>query len=115
MARRARIPDALARRHQLEKALAPAQALRLAEAYLAEERTVEALAFLVQAEAGDRLQALREQAKLAGDAFLLRQVAAAQGAPPTAEEWQALAEAARAAGKLRYAADAERQADRPEP
>jgi hypothetical protein len=107
-----RLPDALERRHLIEKELAAAQALRLAEAYLAEERVVEALVFLKKAGAEERLQAIEEQAKLDGDVFLMRQVATWLGSPPSAEQWSAAAAAAQERGKLRYAADAERQAGR---
>jgi hypothetical protein len=109
-----RLPDALARRHLIEKELAPAQALRLAEAYLAEERVVEALVFLQKAGALDRLRAIAEQAKLDGDVFLMRQAAALTGEPPSSADWQTAAEAARQRGKLRFAVDAERQAGRQE-
>jgi hypothetical protein len=104
-----KIPDPLARRHLVERELPPAQALRLAEAYLAQGRELEAVDFLRKAGARDRLLALRESALAAGDAFLLRAVSAALGEPPDAAAWQALAEAAAAAGKQRYAADARRQ------
>lgn len=107
-----RLPDALERRHLIEKDLAPAQALRLAEAYLAEERVVEALAFLRKANAEDRLRAIGEQAARDGDVFLMRQAATWLGTAPPAEEWRAAADASRERGKLRYAADAERQASR---
>jgi len=109
-----RLPDALARRHLIEKELTAAHALRLAEAYLAEERVVEALAFLQKAGATDRLRAIAEQAKLDGDVFLMRQAAALSGEPPSAADWRTVGEAARERGKLRFAADAERQADRQE-
>lgn len=112
MARRVRLPDALTRRHLLERTLGKAQAQRIAEGYLAQDRVAEAVAFLRKAEDDERLQSLREQATVEGDAFLLRQVAAAQGKPPEVEEWRAVAEAAQARGKLRYAADAERQLGR---
>lgn len=107
-----KIPDALARRHLIEKELSAAQALRLAEAYLAEDRVVESLVFLKKAGAADRLREIAGQARDAGDVFLMRQVASLLGESPTAEEWRAAAEAARAQGKLRFAADAERQAGR---
>ncbi|CAG0949679.1 hypothetical protein MYXO_00122 [Myxococcaceae bacterium] len=111
---KAKLPDALARRHLVEKSLAPAQALRLAEAYLEQERVVEALVFLQKAGAVDRLRAIAEQAKLDGDVFLMRQTAALLGEAPSAADWRAAAEAAREQGKLRFAADAERQATRQE-
>lgn len=109
-----RIPDPLARRHLVERTMAPAQALRIAEAYLAEGRSVEAVDFLHKAEAADRIQALRREALESGDAFLLRAVAATTGEAARPEEWQQLAEAAAAAGKQAYAAEARRQAERGE-
>jgi hypothetical protein len=45
-----------------------------------------------------------------GDAFLLRQTSVALGEEPGPARWRALAEAARAAGRLVAARDAERQA-----
>jgi hypothetical protein len=104
------IPAVLARRHLIEKELSEAQALQIADAYLAEDRVVEALEFLAKAAAGERLSELRRQAVAAGDAFLLRAVARASDEPPRNEEWAELAAAARAAGKERYAAEAERLA-----
>jgi hypothetical protein len=109
-----KLPDPLARRHLLERELPPAQALKLAEAYLAEGRVLEAADFLRKANAGEKLAALRADAVAGGDAFLLRAVAAAQAQEPTAAEWRALADAAAAAGRERYAADARRQAARGE-
>jgi hypothetical protein len=96
----------------LERKLAPAQALAIGEAYLAEGRQVEAVEFLAKAGAGERLAELRREAIAAGDFFLLRMVAGADGTPASRAEWQALAAAATAAGKPRYAAEAQRQADR---
>jgi hypothetical protein len=107
-----KLPDAMERRHLIEKAIPPAQALRLAEAYLAEERVIEALVFLKKAGAEQRLQPIGEQAKLDGDVFLMRQVATWLDSAPSGQEWSAAAAAAQERGKLRYAADAERQAGR---
>jgi hypothetical protein len=90
----AQIPTPLVRRHLLEKALDPSEALGIAEAYLAEERTMEALAFLA--------------------AFVLRSIAALEGSEPSPEEWTRLEAAARAAGKMVYADTARRQAHRHE-
>ena len=50
----------------------------------------------------------------AGDVFLLRALAEVMEEPPEREEWVALAAAASAAGKDRYAAEASRQAERGE-
>ena len=111
---KSKIPDPLERRHMVERELPPAQSLRLAEAYLAEGRALEATDFLRKAGATDRLAALRAEAVAAGDSFLLRIVATALGEPPDRETWSRLAEAADAAGKQRHAADARRQAARGE-
>jgi hypothetical protein len=103
------IPDPLERRHLIERKLEPARALAIAEAYLAEERAQEAVAFLARAQATDRLQELWGLALSHGDPFLLREVAAALGREPDGASWGRLAEAAAAAGKDRYAAEARRQ------
>lgn len=106
------IPNPLDRRHLIEKDLSHAQALETAEAYLAAGRTVEAVDFLAKAAASDRLAELRSRAIEAGDVFLLRAVARAMEEPPVRAEWSAIAEAAAAAGKDRYAVEARRQLDR---
>jgi hypothetical protein len=106
------IPDPLERRHLVERPLDPARALAIAEAYLAEERAQEAVAFLARAQATDRLEAVWRLAIQQGDPFLLREVAAALGRQPDAASWRELAEAAAAAGKDRYAAEARRQETR---
>ena len=108
------LPGPIERRHLIERDLSAAQALRYAEIYIAEGFDVDAVAFLVKAEATDQLDALRGRAIETGDAFLLRAVASETGAPPSAEEWKALAEGAERAGKERYAAEALRQAERGE-
>jgi hypothetical protein len=108
------IPDPLKRRHVIESDQSPAQALALAEAYLEEGRSIEAVIFLSKAEASDRLTELRREVVEAGDAFLLRSIVGAQGEHATSAEWSALARAAEAAGKERYATDARRQAARGE-
>jgi hypothetical protein len=108
------VPGPLERRILLEKQLDRAYALRIAEAYLAEERTVEAVAFLRQANAGDRLNAILAEAIASGDAFLVREVSTALGRSPRSAEWKSAAEAARTAGKLRYAEQAQRQQGRGE-
>ena len=109
-----KIPNPLERRHLLERDLGAAAALALAEAYLAEGRREEALHFLEKAGApGDeRLEALAEEAICEGDAFLLRSIADLTGNEPDPETWERAAAAAEAAGKLRYAATARRQAGR---
>jgi hypothetical protein len=106
------IPDPLERRHLIERELAPEAALAIAEAYLAEERVWEAIAFLLRAGARDRLYALAEDASRAGDSFLVRELSRALGEEPTSDGWRVTAEAARAAGKERFAAQAQRLADR---
>jgi len=107
-----KLPDPLRRRHMVEREADPGRALQIAEAYLEEGRAIEAVAFLVKAEAREQLAALREQAVREGDAFLLREISAGLGEEPDAATWQALAEAAGAAGKDRYVAEARRQAAR---
>jgi len=109
---RSKIPKPLERRHLIERELTPAQALKLADAYLEAGRSVEAVEFLRKAGADDRLAELRAEAVRAGDAFLLREVAGAQGEVPEREEWRVLAEAADASGKELYAVEARRQAER---
>jgi hypothetical protein len=109
---KSRLPNPLERRHLIEREIPPAQALRIAVAYLEEGRAVESLEFLRKADARDRLTELRREAIEGGDAFLMRGVAVASGEPATREEWQALAEAASAAGKLHYAEEARRQTQR---
>jgi hypothetical protein len=106
------IPGALERRHLIERELAAEKALEIAEAYLAEERVWDAIAFLLKADARDRLLALAEDASGAGDSFLVRELSRALGEEPTSEGWRETAEAARAAGKERFAAQAQRLADR---
>ena len=108
------IPTPLVRRHLLETPLDKTQALRIAEAYLADERTLEALAFLAAAEAWDRLAEVRETVIESGDAFILRGIAEVVGSEPPAEEWERLAAAAEAAGKSVYAETARRQSQRRE-
>jgi hypothetical protein len=111
---KSRIPDPLARRHLVERALPEAEALAIADAYLADGRITEAVDFLRVAGARDRLREVRAEAVSSGDAFLLRSVALAMSAPPKREEWRELAVAAEAAGKQRYAVEARRQAERGE-
>jgi hypothetical protein len=109
---RSKIPNPIERRHLIEKDLSAAQALAIAEAYLEQGRTLEALEFLRVAEAGDRLAELRREAIEAGDAFTLRAIGAAMEQAPRRDDWEALASAASRAGKERYAAEARRQAER---
>ena len=106
------IPDPLKRRLLVEEDLDPARAVALADAYLAEGRAAEALVFLEKAEATSRLAALRDEAVENGDLFLARATATALGEEIPADAWLRLADAAEAAGKLAYAHEARRQAQR---
>jgi hypothetical protein len=106
------IPDPLERRHLIERALDPARALAIAEAYLAAGRALEALAFLRKANAKDRLAALWQDALREGDPFLLREIGQALGREADVATWRQLEGAAAAAGKDRYAAEARRQVER---
>jgi hypothetical protein len=108
------IPNPLERRHLIERELAPEAALRIAEAYLAADRAWDAIGFLEKAGARERLAALREDATRAGDAFLVREISRALGEEPGAERWRAVAAAASASGKERFATEALRQAARTE-
>ena len=107
-----KLPNPLERRHLIQRELPPAQAARVAEAYRAEGRSLDALDFLHLAGDTEGLAMLRREAVQAGDTFLLRAIAGVTGQAPRRDEWQALAEAAVGAGKERYAADARRQAQR---
>jgi len=111
---RSAIPGPLERRHLVEREVPAEKARVIAEAYLELGRTLEAIDFLAKAGAGEGLAELRAGAIQAGDAFLLRAVTRAAGAPARREEWARLAEAAERAGKQRYALDARRQAERGE-
>jgi len=108
------IPNPLERRHLIERELGADAALRLAEAYLAEGRSWDAIGFFQKAGARDRLAALREGAIAEGDSFLVREISRVLGEDPGAQAWRAVAAAAAAAGKERYAAEATRQAVRAE-
>jgi hypothetical protein len=112
MARKGVLPDPLARRHELEKPLDAAKARAIADAYLAEEREIEAIAFLKKAGAGEALEKLCATAIERGDAFLLREACAALGREPDLASWERLARAANALGRERYAAEASRQVER---
>ncbi len=109
---KSKIPDPLTRRHLIEGTLDPARAGTIAEAYLGADRAQEAVAFLARADATEALEKLWQQAVKDGDPFLLREVAGAVKRAPDAATWQQLAEAADAAGKDRYAAEARRQVAR---
>ena len=107
---KSRIPDPIQRRHWLERPLDPVRARAVADAYLEQGRHAEAVAFLEKADATDALEKLAAEATARGDAFLLKQVCSALGREPSSEEWGATASAAEAAGLLRYASTARRQA-----
>lgn len=109
---KAKIPDPLERRHLVEKDLPAEQARAIAQAYLAEDRCIEAIDFLKIAGASEQLAELRQRSIADGDAFLLRTVAGAQGQPPTRNDWQKLEAAATAQGRDRYAVAARRQRER---
>ena len=104
------IPDPLKRRHLVEQDLESSQSQEIADAYLQEGRALEAVEFLAKCDSEEPLQALAEEAVATGDAFLLKQVAAALKRDFEASTWLSLAEAAEAAGKLQYAETARRQA-----
>jgi hypothetical protein len=107
-----RTPNPLERRHLVERELAPAPAQKLADAYLAEDRVLDALDFLVRAGDEQRLRELRRRAIESGDVFLLRALTRLTQAPAQREEWLELAAAAERAGKQRYAVEARRWAER---
>ncbi len=104
------IPDPLRRRHLIEQDLTEVQSLEIADAYLAADRVPESLAFLIKAGARERIEALIDRAVSDGDTFLLKQLADAASADPGTARWLAAADAAEAAGKLRYAEMARRHA-----
>ena len=112
MASKGPIPDPLARRHELEKALEPAKARAIGEAYLAEERGIEAVAFLKKANASELLEKLCATAIERGDAFLLREASAALGREADRGSWERLERAAEAQGREKYALEAKRQVAR---
>lgn len=105
---RSRIPGPLERRHLLDRPLDASRARAIAEAYLAAGRSVEAVAFLGRAGEAAPLEALADEAIEAGDAFLLEMVSRELETTPGPDRWRRLAENARAAGLLAYAASAER-------
>lgn len=110
------LPDALSRRHLLEGGLDPTKALELAQAYLEEEREVEAIDFLAAADPSSSeaaraiLAGLREKALERGDVFLMRIVCGALDEEPSRDAWQALADAATRSGREQDAETAHRLA-----
>ena len=111
---KSRIPDALTRRLLIEKEMDADGSTAIAEAYLEEGRTHEALDFLVKADAQERIDQLLEQAVESGDTFTVQVISRATSREPDAECWERVARAAEAAGKERYAATAWRQIGRGE-
>jgi hypothetical protein len=86
----------------------------IAEAYLADDRCVEAVDFLAKAEESEQLAEMRKRAISEGDVFLLRAVAEAEHRDTTQDDWQRTAASADARGLETYAAEARRQAERGE-
>ena len=109
-----KIPDALTRRHLIDKEMDAAGSLAIAEAYLEDGRMHEALDFLVKADAQEQIDQLLEQAVESGDTFAVQVISRATDREPDAECWERVARAAEAAGKERYAATAWRQIGRGE-
>jgi len=104
------IPDPLKRRHWLEGELSPERARAVAEAYLAEGRDAESLAFLAKAGASERLEEVLAEAVAAGDVFLVREGSKLLGRDVDASTWHSVAAGAAAAGKDHYAHEARRLA-----
>ncbi len=111
---KSKIPNAIERRHLIDRDLKPAQSLRYAEAYLEVGRDQDAIEFLVKAEATEQLEAMRKRALESGDVFLFRTVSSALGVTSERHEWRSVSEAARAAGRGRYADEAMGMAERGE-
>lgn len=110
-----KIPDPMTKRHLLEKPMDATQAIALAEAYLEQDREVDALDFLAKAGATDELESLAERAIAAGDAFLFKSILEIQGVEePPSERWDRLAAVAEAAGKTLYASLARRTSNSPQ-
>jgi hypothetical protein len=111
-----KLPDPLSRRHLLDGDLESARALALGQAYLADDREVEAVDFLAAAgpesntEAREALESLQSAALERGDVFLMRMVSTALDAEPSAETWRAVAAAASRAGRPQDVETAERLA-----
>jgi hypothetical protein len=114
VAKELQIPGPIERRHLVEREISATQALGYAQAYLEAGRDCDAIPFLVKADAQDELEAILHRSIERGDAFLFRSVSTATGVAPEREQWRALAEAAVAAGKELYAAEAQRMAEREE-
>ncbi len=106
------LPDPLKRRHVLAGELDAARGRAIAEAYLDEGRTLEAVAFFEKIGDQEALNALCERAVEEGDVFLLREASAAMKREIDAATWTRLADSAAAGGKNGYAGEARRQAAR---
>lgn len=111
---KSRIPDALTRRHLIEKEMDAGGAMAIADAYLEDGRTHEALDFLVKVDAQEQIDQLFEQAVESGDTFMVQVISRVTEREFDAECWERVARAAEAAGKERYAATAWRQIGRGE-
>ena len=111
---KATIPDPLTRRLLVEKELDENAAAKIAEAYLEADQKLEAIDFLAKANDSEGLRSIADDAIAQGDPFLLESVMRLIGDDPGREIWQRCADAAEAAGKLRYAATARRNAARSE-
>lgn len=105
-----KLPDPLTRRHWLEGETSAARCIEVAEAYRAEGRDAEAIAFLEKAEASEALEALIAKGIADGDGFLAQSASRSLGRELSKDEWKALGRAAEAAGRQRYHELAERQA-----
>ncbi len=107
---KSQIPNPMARRHLIEREMTAERSRAVADAYLAEGRASEALAFVAKAEDWALAGELADRAVAEGDAFLLTQLAAILPEPPDAARWLELADVAEGLGKARYAEMARRAA-----
>jgi hypothetical protein len=99
-----RLPRPLARREVLYGPDTPRERLvELANAYLERDLVFDAADFFVQARDRDGLEIIKNRARDAGDAFLLRQVQTAVPDLVSRSDWEALAARAREIGKGIYA------------
>ena len=106
------LPDPLKRRHVLAGEVDAERGRAIAQAYLEEGRSVEAVAFLEKVGDAEGLNALGERAVEEGDVFLLREASLALCRDIDALTWRRLADSAAAGGKDLYAEEARRQAAR---
>jgi hypothetical protein len=96
-----KFPDPLSRRHLLEGEMDAARAGALAKDYLEAGREIEAIEFFAKSGDRDALKALQAVAIERGDVFLMKAASAGLGEEASKERWQALATAARNAGRPR--------------